>query len=261
MNYIITGDTHAEFSRFKSLGNMPNTAIIILGDVGANYYLKKKDKYSKQTLASYPFVFYCVRGNHEARPSDIKGMKLTWDEEVSGYVWIEEEYPNIRYFQDWSVYWINDMRTLVIGGAYSVDKFYRLSIGAQWFANEQLTTKEMSDCERMVLARPEFDLVLSHTCPSTFQPTDLFLGCVDQSTVDNSMEVWMDGLAKKLKWDLWLFAHYHADRIELPHVEQFYMEMEPLNDIVARWEKFDKTGELDWWLSISPKMDKIMEGE
>ena len=71
----------------------------------------------------------------------------------------------------------------------------------------------------------------------------------------------MDRLGRIVEWKLWLFGHYHADRIEWPHVEQFYMEMEPLMDIVYRWKVYDETKELDWWLPLSSKMDKIMEGE
>ena len=31
---------------------------------------------------------------------------------------------------------------LVLGGAYSVDKFYRLSMGYKWFSDEQMTIEE-----------------------------------------------------------------------------------------------------------------------
>ena len=262
MNYIITGDTHSQFSRFKSLGNMPNTAVIILGDAGINYHLDERDLSAKRYLAKFLFTFYCVRGNHEVRPSDVDSMKRIWDDEVSGFVWIEDDFPNIRYFDDWGVYWIDGLRTLVIGGAYSVDKPYRLANGWKWHANEQLTAKEMDECARTAMATKHgFDLILSHTCPRSLQPTDLFLGCIDQSAVDSTMEDWMDRLGRMVEWKHWLFAHYHADRIEWPHVEQFYMEMEPLQDIVERWKKYDETKELDWWLPLSPKMSKIMEGE
>ena len=126
MNYIITGDCHGQFSRFKSLGNMPNTAVIILGDVGLNYHLDERDLSAKRYLAKFPFAFYCVRGNHEARPGDVKGMKQIYDEEVQGWIYMEDEFPNIRYFQDWGTYCIDGLRTLVIGGAYSVDKYWRI---------------------------------------------------------------------------------------------------------------------------------------
>jgi hypothetical protein len=39
------------------------------------------------------------------------------------------------------------------------------------------------------------------------------------------------------------------------------MEVEPLMDIVERWRKYDETGELDWWMPLSPKMKRLMESE
>lgn len=43
-----------------------------------------------------------------------------------GKVWVEEAYPNILFAKDGEIYDIAGMKTIVIGGAYSVDKFYRL---------------------------------------------------------------------------------------------------------------------------------------
>ena len=260
MNYIITGDCHGQFSRFRSLGNMPNTAVIILGDAGINYHLDERDLSAKRYLAKFPFTFYCVRGNHEARPGDVEGMELCYDENVKGLVWMEEEFPRIKYFQDWGFYEIDGLRTLVIGGAYSVDKWWRLGRDAKWFENEQLSQTERDACYMSAYGR-QIDLVLAHTCPLSLQPTDLFLRGLDQSTVDNTMERWMEDLFKVFNWKLFLFGHYHADRIEWPHVEQFYMEMEPLMDILERWRKYDETGELDWWLPTSPRVKRLMERE
>lgn len=58
-----------------------------------------------------------------------------------------------------------------------------------------------------------------------------------------------------VSWGHWMFGHYHADRIEYPHVEQFFNEYEDMNTIVERWKKFDETGHLDWWLPKSPRFD------
>lgn len=262
----ITGDTHGTVAH--RVGQLidnaritpEETALIILGDAGLNYYLGKKDKRQKTEVEAKGVYIYCVRGNHEARPSDIPGMKLVNDEFVGGPVWMEEEFPHIRYFTDWGIYNIDGMRTLVVGGAYSVDKYYRLSQGYKWFANEQLTDFEMDACYRNTKDR-HFDLVLAHTCPKSWQPTDLFLGMINQFTVDNIMEEWLEKLVAAIDWDLYLFGHYHADRIELPHVEQFYWGIEPLKSIQERWEKYDKTKGLDWWLPTSPKMDRLMMEE
>ena len=80
----------------------------------------------------------------------------------------------------------------------------------------------------------------------------MFLSGVDQSTVDKSMENWLYEVAQSIHWGHWLFGHYHADRIEAPHVEQFYREYEDIDAIIERWNKFDETGELDWWLPKKP---------
>ena len=66
------------------------------------------------------------------------------------------------------------------------------------------------------------------------------------------MEVWMAKFKEKFLWKHWAFGHFHSDRIERPYVEQFYTEVEDLETIIARWDKYTKTKELDWWLPKSP---------
>lgn len=259
-NVLISGDCHGRVGdRLHKIHNtMPSyrpeeTAVILLGDVGLNYYLNKKDRYQKQEVSSYGYTIYCVHGNHEARPREKLGMKLVNDDFVGGAVWIEEEFPLIRYFCDWGFYNIQGRKTLVLGGAYSVDKHYRIQNGWQWFDDEQLTIADMRTCLfNMREYGYEFDLVLSHTCPYDWMPTDLFLNCIDQSTVDNTMELWMDEVRRDVPWNLWLFGHFHQDRLERPHVEMFYYEVEDLKTIEERWKRYDETGELDWWLPKSP---------
>ena len=71
----------------------------------------------------------------------------------------------------------------------------------------------------------------------------------------------MDALHDTIEFNLWCWGHYHRDRIEAPHCEMFYSEIEPLEDIEARWKRYDETGELDWWLPLSPKMERFIKGE
>jgi 3-oxoacid CoA-transferase subunit A len=245
-NVLITGDTHGctadrlDYIQTIMTDYTPKeTAVIILGDVGLNYYLSSLDEYKKRRVNSFGFTIYCVRGNHDARPSDVPGMHLVNDDFVKGAVWVQDEYPNIRYFTDWGVYNIQGRRTLVIGGAYSVDKHYRLQQGWQWFANEQMTDYERRSCARNVKER-HFDLVLSHTCPASLQPTDLFLSFIDQKSVDNTMEKWMDDLMPMIYWRLHLWGHYHADRIYPPaeksHV-MLYKEIQDLDNLFKLKEK------------------------
>lgn len=272
-NWLVRGDVHGNFN-WMSNGCLNDyipeeTAIIILGDCGFNFWLNKTDDKLKAEVNARGYRFYCVRGNHEARPQGLLNMEYKYDSEVDGMVWMEEEYPNIRYFRDYGIYTINGYTCGVIGGAYSVDKWYRLaragiynktdwgynnSKKTGWFPDEQLTTEEMEACSHLFKDR-EFDFIFSHTCPYSWRPVDMFLSGVDQSTVDNSMELWMDKLKNQCKWKYWLFGHYHADRAERPHVEMFFNDIEKLDDVVARWKYYDETGELDWWVRKSPNFD------
>ena len=250
-NYFITGDKHRNFHSIlqNELVKSSDNAIIILGDHGFNYYLNKYDNRLKEEISqNSSCIWYCVRGNHCARPQNIPGMQLVYDSEVNGEIYMEERFPNIRYFMDCvAEYEIMGKKVLCIPGAYSVDKWYRLRNNWQWFPDEQLTDYEMRWAENEY-ADKHYDIVLSHTCPIDWEPNDLFLQGIDQSKVDKTMEVWLGKFKDMIGWDLWLFGHYHADRLERPYVEQFYEEVEDLDSIFDRWTNYHKTGELDWWL-------------
>lgn len=253
---FITGDTHANFSRFrnydKEIQKDENTAIIILGDAGFNYFLDDRDSHLKNKISkTYKFKIYCVRGNHEARPQNVDGMEMIYDHDVQGEVYYQSRWPNIRYFRDFGIYYILNYKIGIIGGAYSVDKFYRLSRGIQWFQDEQLSSYEM-DTALQYFTDQKVHFMLTHTCPIQWEPTDLFLGFIDQSKVDKKMEIFLENIKHNVMGNIWCFGHYHANRIERPHVEQFFTDTENINDIWNRWKYYDETGELDWWLAKSP---------
>ena len=252
---LITGDIHSRIEeRLQTIKNtMPEylpeeTAIIVLGDFGANYHLTKHDWKTKHRAAKFGYTIYALRGNHEQRASLVKNMELVYDEFVHGFVYMEQEFPNIKYFADEvAEYNIMSKKVLCIPGAYSVDKWYRLQNDWHWFSEEQLTTEEMQNAEENFGGK-HYNLVLSHTAPIDWEPNDLFLRGIDQSKVDKTMEVWLNDFKNKISWGIWLFGHYHADRLERPYVEQFYEEVEDLQSIFTRWKKYSDTQELDWWL-------------
>ena len=243
-NFLITGDTHGRV--MERLSHMENnyvpqeTALIILGDAGINFYLNKTDAKNKKIINNTGYFIYCVRGNHEERPENIPTMYQIYDENVEGRVYYEVEYPNIRYLIDGHAYLINKHPTLVIGGAYSVDKWYRLSHFPQgskwtgWFKDEQLTPEEMASITERFKGK-HFDFILTHTCPYSWQPFDLFLKGLDQSTVDNTMERWLDDFRKQVTWNAWCFAHFHDDRAVQPGVEMFYHDIVPIDYIYDVW--------------------------
>ena len=216
----ITGDMHGDIQTFKNIigkitCKLENT-LIVLGDLGANYYLNKTDKKFKNIISQYNINLFVIRGNHDANPANLNYMKEIEKYKNIGY--IEEEYPNIFYAKNGEIYNIENNTFLVLGGAYSVDKWYRLEKGYKWFADEQMTEEEKQNFWNKNIVK--VDTILSHTCPYANRPIHLFLTQIDQSTVDNSMENFLDEVKLKVKYKNWFFGHYHADeKIE----ENMYM--------------------------------------
>lgn len=81
-----------------------------------------------------------------------------------------------------------------------------------------------------------FDLVLSHTCPYPYEPTDLFLAGLDQSTVDSTMERYLGEIEFNLDYKRWAFGHFHADRL-YPWADGRQMLM-LFNENVVNLDKF-----------------------
>ena len=210
----LTGDTHGNFDRIKRFCEMNNSTkddvLIILGDAGINYYLNKRDYKLKQELQDLPITLFCIHGNHEERPENIGTYKL--NVLFDNLVYQEPEFPDLKFAIDGLIYNIKGKDCLVLGGAYSVDKWYRLQMGWQWFESEQISDMRKLEIEDYLTVRKfKTDYVFSHTCPYNTRPVHMFLKSIDQSTVDSSMEVWLQKIADRLTFKHWYFGHYHDD--------------------------------------------------
>ena len=132
----------------------------------------------------------------------------------------EEEFPNLIFAQDGEIYDFNGKKAVVIGGAYSIDKFYRLAGGAQWFESEQPDEHIKRYVENQLIKNNwKVDYVFSHTVPLRYEPRWAFFPNFDQSTVDKSTETWLDSIEQKLDYDRWYAGHYHVacnlDRVNI----------------------------------------------
>jgi 3-oxoacid CoA-transferase subunit A len=235
MKFLITGDTHRSetidrIQQMKQAYPNQGLAIIILGDSGINYCLDEYDEDHKRQLQKLNVLIYLVRGNHEQRPELVPNMARFSDPIVGGQVYTEPEFPEIRYFIDGETYNIHDKSILVLGGAYSGDKNYRLATGRRWFDQEQLSIDERNQIAAQHSGQ-YFDFILSHTCPYSMRPIDRFLSFIDQSTVDNSMEVWLEEMRYNITYHTWVWGHYHDDRIQEPNHYMLFRRFFDIEDI------------------------------
>lgn len=215
---FITGDTHGSFKRLAKFAQKMNTTkddvMIVLGDAGLNYFVTDTDsEYSikiKEEVANIPLTFFCIHGNHEERPYNVKGYEVS--QFFGADVWVNPKYPNQIFAKDGEIYDIAGLKTIVIGGAYSVDKWIRLGRGGGWWESEQ-PSDEIKHYVESQLDKNNWkvDVVLSHTCPLDTEPVHLFLPFVDQEGVDKSTEEWLQTIANKLDYKKWWFGHFHGD--------------------------------------------------
>ena len=228
----VTGDKHGHFEPIEYLcdrfGTTKDDVMIVLGDLGVNYYGGRRDKSRKKYLASMPITIMAVRGNHERRPSTEWETRRIENDSVRGTFVVEPGYDSILYAKDGEMYELNTnegwKRAFVIGGAYSVDKYHRLAeyeagnSNMLWFEDEQLSPEEMDAVAKNLASYDGVDYILTHTCPLSMEPKDMFLSYVDQSTVDTSTEEFLDRIKdmleeKNVTYKTWFCGHWHTDRV------------------------------------------------
>lgn len=214
-----TGDIHgsiAELAKFCHRMELnEDDIVVILGDVGANYYGNWRDDKLKDAFSRLKPTFFCIHGNHEMRPSSIPTYRTKrW---CCGIVWYEQRCPNLLFAKDGEIFNFGGLRHLVIGGAYSVDKPYRLSRGYNWWPDEQPSEDIKTYVEKQI-AENKIDIVLSHTCPFKYEPREMFLPGIDQSSVDTGTERWLDKIEETIDYKAWFCGHWHTDkRIDKMH--------------------------------------------
>ncbi len=274
MTYI-TGDIHGDvydlLKRCRKIGAKAGDTVIILGDASFNYFLSERDNRAKEVVNGTGIIFFCIHGNHEARPQKIDSYKIK--ECYKGKVYYQEQFPNILFAIDGEVYDIDNKKVLVLGGAYSVDKYFRaykyycifeneLSLSEYtkllklaessrsatkddkrkvdkiidskkygsfgWFNDEQ-PDDDVKEKVKKCLDNINWkvDVVLSHTCPIKFEPTEVFLPGLNQSIVDKSTEEWLQKIYDKLKFKHWYAGHYHTNKKVGDNFTFLYRDIEP----------------------------------
>lgn len=229
--FYITGDTHGEFYRIEQFCEEYETSkedvMIILGDAGINFSLNERDLRLKRELAELPITLFCIHGNHEERPYMIDSYEeKEWN---GGTVYWEEDFPNILFAKDGEIYDLDGKKCLVIGGAYSIDKYYRLRVGAPWFETEQ-PTDEIKDYVEAQLEKNDWqvDCVFTHTVPLPYEPIWAFIPGIDQSKVDKSTENWLAWIEENLSYESWYAGHYHVESQEGP-IRIMYTDIDNLS--------------------------------
>ena len=84
------------------------------------------------------------------------------------------------------------------------------------------------------------DIVLSHTCPLKYEPTEVFMKGIDQSNVDKSIENFLDKVEESIDYDKWYCGHYHTEK-QIDKLEFMFGRIKVFNKDEF-YPKYDRNG-------------------
>jgi len=223
MSILFSGDFHAN-ARGEMDSISENTLLekykeplykkinyhVILGDAG---FLWPGNEVAEaliySELAKRPFPVLCIVGNHDPvlGLSDLPEVDMGIGEKV---IIINKEKPFIAYFKRGKIYNIENHKFLVLGGALSIDKFFRTP-GLSWWKQEYWSDDEKNAVSRLLEKENNFDYVLSHTGPSRINKAvnnvDIAYIPKKRDEVSALNEI-IDG---KITCKRWFCGHWHKD--------------------------------------------------
>ena len=233
----LTGDTHADFTRFATR-NFPeqremtkDDIVIILGDFGGVWHDCKEERYWLDWLNDKPFTVCYVDGNHECHDRycsdefpivDFHGGKA------------QRIRDSIFHLMRGNVFDFEDKTFFAMGGASSHDiwdgildaddfsspeafestyklwreqgRMFRVNHVSWW--KEEIPSQEEFDFAERTLRQNNYcvNYVISHCCP---QEIATMAGCHDS----DKLTLWFTKLLQDgLQFDHWYCGHYHINR-------------------------------------------------
>lgn len=208
----VRGDTHGDLRaltdpRLAALTG--NDKLVITGDFGFVLHNDLAQENSLDALERLPFEILFVDGNHECFP------RLLEYPEVTRYgAPVRQLRRNIFWLQRGYLYTIEDRTFFTFGGAYSIDKAWRLDhqrvTGEQaWFAEELPSPEEYRrGIATLEGAMMQVDYILTHTAPRTIIPRVI---CKAPDPHENELNGFLDWVYHEVTFRKWYFGHFHMD--------------------------------------------------
>lgn len=201
---LLLGDVHGRVDAVCAAMRKANArdinTIIQVGD-----YWAYEDTSVEKMLRHYGIHLYFIAGNHENWPY-LNKLSGTSTEPVLIT-------PHVTYMPKLAAMKVGFLSALCLGGAPSVDKLSRLE-NIDWFPEEVVTPDDARRAREM----GEFDLVLTHDCPSDvtmpsecFVPRDMAISWFGEKQLDDADEhrELLYHALENTRYTLLVHGHYH----------------------------------------------------
>lgn len=213
MIYLI-GDTHGEMeiNKLSNKRNAPmkeNDVVIVLGDFGLifNNMTTSEESYWLNWLESKPFYTLFIDGNHDNH-NKINSNLLEFINENNIKGKFHKINSKVFHIPRGTIFYINDISFLGIGGAISIDKSKRKE-NIDWWSTELISSKEQRIIEDTIENNDKVDYILTHTCPQSLFNT-MYKEYGFTQFYDPTTKI-LEYVKDNIEFKHWYFGHFHLD--------------------------------------------------
>ena len=225
----ITGDTHADFSRFKdpALKKLrKHDALIICGDFGFIWDDSPAERKLLKKIGKLPYNVLFVDGSHE-------NYDLLEKYEVSEWCGGKTRHitGRLRQLMRGQVYRIAEKTVFSFGGGQSDDNF-DLTEGSNWWQREIPNDEELAEgISNLEKNGNEVDFIVTYEPPSRMQ--DFLIGSGGSNNINN----YLGGIHDKISFKGWFFGKLHLNKVVPPKYYAVYSNIVPADKTKIRRKK------------------------
>ena len=210
----ITGDIHADFTRFRSpaLRKLKkNDALIICGDFGFIWDGSLKEKKLLKKIGKLPYNVLFVEGSHENYDL-LEQYEITeWcggkTRQISG---------RLRQLMRGQVFTIAEKTVFAFGGGQT-DDIYELEEGSNWWEREIPSNEELEEgMENLKNAGNKVDFIVTYEPPAKMQ--DFLLGNGER----NHINTYLNKIYDTVEYTKWFFGKLHMNKLVPPKYHAVY---------------------------------------
>ncbi len=211
----ITGDTHGERDKINNLAIQlelqDGDYLIIAGDWGLIFSDNFVEELVLNELSTKPFKILFVDGNHECFPAIFRYPEEIWN---GGRVHKIRE--NIYHLMRGQVFEIDSKKIFTMGGAYSVDRWFR-KLNISYWTEEVPNDEEMEEAKKNLATNDyQVDYIITHTVPSSVKRLmgyEVSENGEEDSKFTNFLD---DEIRTKVAYKRWFAGHFHINKIVSP---------------------------------------------
>ncbi len=205
----VTGDTHGDLTRFRTPAMRRlrrGDTLVVLGDFGFVWDGGAAEKKALRWLSRRRYQILFLDGSHENFDRLAQYPPV---EHAGGSAW--QLGKRLYRLQRGGLYTIEGRTLLALGGAESLDRETRQE-GVTWWPEELPCAEDYARCDAALEAcGGQVDLILTHDAPARLLS---FLRLNRDSVLyeENALELYLDGLMKRVRYGRWCFGRYHLDQ-------------------------------------------------